>query len=41
MRFSANGGDLLVTNAKPSDQENENTYTERGKEQSSIIINVN
>lgn len=41
MRFSANGEDLLVVNAKPSGQNTESTYTERVKEQSSIIINVN
>lgn len=33
--------DLSLVNAKPSGQENESTYAERGKEQSSIIINVN
>lgn len=40
LRCSANGGGLLV-NAKPSGQENESTYTETGKEQSSIVIHVN
>lgn len=39
--FSSNRRDLLVVYIKPHVQENESTYTEREKEQSSFVINGN
>lgn len=39
--FSFHRRDLLVVYVKPHVQENESTYTERDKEQSSFVINGN